>query len=382
MENLDKLKEEAIKIEVEAGERITDVLHMLENMQKENKNVYVEIVGHKIYSADINYEEAFKTIFNMTEEEYNQLMEDAKLEHQRQLEALKLDAQNNYQKRIAQGKQLIRSEKHGLWENFVKECSQEPYYGKEVDTVIEFLGYLKSGLSVETIANRFKRKFTTIGDWYTSTILTNLAKFNPQGINLFEHLRNEHKNKGHKVAETSEYMTKLRNINILLDMGESLSDAITITNNQIVNITVDGIDHIGLINENTNLMSKKDNYMLVGQFFDEFNHLIYLIDGTNVSSYITVDGQTAQIYADGRLGDVNEGIVEINRTVSNIQDVAEEYYVAYNGYTNLDVETLIRVLKDIRELTQPSQEVVGEMILHDEMRRYKSQVISLRKSTN
>lgn len=377
-------KTKLIEIPVRPGNDIGELLQMLVNYHNEGKyNYFLEIYGQKFYSKDINYDEAFTSLVGCTPEEHKQLLLEEERKRKERLEKDKEDAIKNLGNRIEKGKKQIRHEKHEMWIEFVKKHSEAPYYTREIDSIIEYLTYLNTELDIEEIAAVFKEQYEgELGNWYTSTILTNIAKFHPRGIELFEYLREIHKKSGHEVADSTEYLNKLRNINVLLDMGETLNNAITLTNNKLATINISGMKHITLINENTNLMSKTSDYMLVGQYFDEQNHIIYVIDGTKVNSYLTVNGETAEIYIDGRLGDILPSQIDVKIENARIEDIAEEYDVAYAAYTKLDIETLLRVLKEIRELTLPSKEVTGEMILHDEMRRYKSQIIKLKKSTN
>lgn len=376
-----KQQKNLIKIPVRAGDNISDLLNILVRHHEAGEyNYYLEIYGEKYYSSNINYDEAFTKLIGCTPEEYEQKLEEEELKNRLYKEQKALDAKTNLDYRILAGKKQIIEPKWSLWEETVRKYSEEPYYTSELDIIIKYLELLNKNISIEEISKLFIEQFPEVGDWYTSTLLSNIAKFHEKGILLFEHLRDNHKKSGHEVSDSSEYFKKLRNINTLLTLGESIETATTIASNKIANINICGMNHLVLVSDNKNMMGVNLDYMVIGEYINETTTIIYIIDGTKVNSFLTVNGETIDINIDGSFDGPYKGQVTFELKDADIQTIQKEYEVAYNTYTKLDIETLLKVLKSIRELTQESKESPEKLVLEEVFNKYKENIVTLKKS--
>ena len=140
------------------------------------------------------------------------------------------------------------------------------------------------------------------------------------------------------------------------------------------------MDHLVLVSENNNMMGAHLDYMLIGEYINPNTHIIYIIDGTKVNAYLTLNGETIDINVNGALEGPFSNQVEITETDSDILDIQEEYEVAYSRYVKQDIETLLKVLKNIRELTQESRELMDKLVLEEVFYKYKENIMTLKKS--
>lgn len=370
-----------IEIPVKPGDDIGELLNILvEHHNKGEYNYYLEIYGNKFYSKDIDYDNAFTLLVGCTPLEHKRRLEESKIRAAIKKEQLKTDAITNLEYRIIAGKKQIIEPKWPIWEQFVKDNSKEPYYTHEIDIVIKYIELLNTNAKTELIGLIFTEQFPEVGDWYTSTLLSNIAKFHERGIELFEYLRDKHKEAGHEVHDSSDYLNKQRNINFLLRLGENIETATTLASNKIANINICGMNHLVLVSENKNIMGVNLDYMIIGEYINPTTNIIYIIDGTKVNSYLTVNGETIDININGSIDGPFKGQVELEFVDADILDVQEEYEVAYNAYQKQDLATLLRVLKEIRELTQESRELIDKLVLEEVFNKYKENIRTLKKS--
>ena len=370
-----------IEIPVKPGDDIGELLNKLvEHHNKGEYNYYLEIYGNKFYSKDINYDKAFTLLVGCTPLEHKRRLEETRIRENIRKEALKTDALTNLDYRIMTGKKAIIEPKWPIWEEFVRNNSTEPFYTEEIDIILKYIELLNTNAKTSLIGTIFTEQFPEVGDWYTSVLLTNIAKFHERGIELFEYLRDKHKSEGNEVSDSKPFLDKQRDINFLLKLGENIETATTIASNRLVNINICGMDHLVLVSENNNMMGAHLDYMLIGEYINPNTHIIYIIDGTKVNAYLTLNGETIDINVNGALEGPYPNQVEITETDSDILDIQEEYEVAYSRYVKQDIETLLKVLKNIRELTQESRELMDKLVLEEVFYKYKENIMTLKKS--
>ena len=257
----------------------------------------------------------------------------------------------NLEKRIELGKDAIIEAKWPIWIEFVNNYSKEPFYTSELDIIIKFIELLNTEAKTSLIATIFKEHFPEIGDTYTTELLMNIAKFHERGIDLFEYLKEKNNTESSELNKHSSYLNQLKDINLLLKLGEDIQTATTIASNRLMTINIQGINHLVVVSEDNNFMGVKDDYMVIGQLYDEENHIIYCIDQDKFNSYLTYHGETIEILTDGTITGPYEERIEVTDFEADILDIQEEYDVAYGRYVKQDVPTLLKVLKEIRNLT-------------------------------
>lgn len=273
---------------------------------------------------------------------------------QQREEFIRKQTQKNLQKRIDLGKDAIVEAKWPIWEEFVRNYSKEPFYTSELDIIIKFIELLNTEAKTSLVATIFKEHFPEVGDSYTTELLMNIARFHERGIELFEYLRDKQYNEASELNVQTNYLNQLKDIELLLKLGEDIHTATTIASHHLATIKIDGIDHIVVVSKDNNFMGVKPDYMIIGQLYDEENHIIYCIEKDKTNSYLTYHGETIDILIDGTIIGPFENKIQVESYEADILDIQEEYDVAYSRYVKQDVPTLLKVLKDIRNLTSSS----------------------------
>lgn len=380
---IEEYKKNAKKIPVSVGDDIGEILKKLEELHNEGKyNYYVEIYGKRAYSADINYKEDFKRIVGISEDELKVRIERANLEDEIRQQEIASDAKALLDYRKIAGKRQIEPAKHELWEELVEKYSQPPYFTDAIDSIIKYLEFLNSDYTLEEIITKLNEQYGRLGDWYTSGILSNLAKFHRRGIRLFELIREFARENGEDIAEDQGYFESLRKINEYLDLGCSYPEAQNLASIKPANIKISDIDHEVLINDDM-ILGIKPDYFILGCKIDE-DFVLYMIEGTKVNSYLCVGDETIEKYVDGTIGSTINKRLDIEYTDKSLKEIKDEYEKIISSYNNQDIKTIMDVYKELLELEQSINISEEENIpaIKAVFQQRKEKIHSLTKSTN
>lgn len=141
----------AVKLNEYFGD-IDYAVKVLQEYQAKGESVYVEFEGHKLYSADITLDGAYKEITGQTKAEFDKA-EEEKLENLKKEQAeRKAQAVQNIPEWLERGEKLIPADKKEAWEKYVKQSAQsELRAGDDVKQVLDIMEKITSGASQEDI---------------------------------------------------------------------------------------------------------------------------------------------------------------------------------------------------------------------------------------
>lgn len=290
MKLVNDYRSKAKEIKLPVNTTLDEAIKLLKNKQIEGIQDYkVNFNGTWLYSININETDAYMAVTGMTRMECIKREQIERYSLELRLEAEKKDAETNLQNRIDQGKEVIVEGKWSSWEELVETLSNPPYYVHALNTIIKYIKLLNNqSLSVMEIANMFHEEFgNETGDWYTSTILTHVARFSPRGTELFRSAANISKSKGRKVASNKEYLDNIDRANHLVTMGISFEEAETLAKKEMYNVRIGLELNLQLINTEENLyegISNTNKYCLVTRIGDYF--ITYLFSENSYTRYI------------------------------------------------------------------------------------------------
>lgn len=380
---IEHYKKNAKKIPVSAGDDIGEILKNLEQLHNEGKyNYYVEIYGQRVYSVDVDYKKDFKRIVGISEEELKDRIERANLRDELKQKEIEADAIALLDYRKVAGKKYIEPAKHELWEELVDKYSKPPYFTDAIDSIIKYLELLNSDFTLEEVIEKLNEQYGRLGDWYTSAILSNLAKFHRRGITLFELIRDFAKENGEDIAEDNGYFDNLRRINEFIDLGCEYPKAETLSKIQSGNIKISAINHEILLIDGI-IVGMKPDYFVLGSKIDN-DIALYMIEGKKVNSYLSVGDETIEKYVDGTIGTTINDKLEIEYTNLTPEELINKYESVMSPYQQQDILTLIEVLNELSELEQPVKISEEESIptIKVVFEKRKKSIPVLRKSTN
>lgn len=375
-------KMNAKRIEVSAGDDIGEILKNLEKLHNEGKyNYYVEINGKRAYSADIDYQKDFKIIVGISEDELKDRIERANLKEKLKQKEIEADAIALLDYRKIAGKKLIEPAKHELWEELVEKYSKPPYFTDAIDSMIKYFELLNSDFTLEEIIEKLNEQYGSLGDWYTSAFLSNLAKFNRRGIRLFELIREIAKENGDEVSNDNGYFDHIRRVNEFIDLGEEYIKAEELANIKTGTIKICNIEHHVLINDNR-IAGIMPDYFVMGEIIGE-DIALYMIEGTKVNSYLSVNGETIEKYVDGSIGKTISSAIKIEYNEQEPLQIRNAYDKILATYNQLDVLTNMEVICELNELQEEisindAQTVPAIKIV---FQKRKEKIPVLRKST-
>lgn len=290
MQLVDEYRMKARTIECPINAHLDHVINILKQLQQQDAADYkIKFNGEWLFSININEVEAYRKVTGMTPEELtNQIQKERKRIKIHQ-EQEKNDALTNKQRRIDAGKKQIIEAKWDEWENFVEKLSRPPYYVHALNTVIKYLELLNNAsLSVNAIANLFYKEFQNdCGDWYSATILTNIAKYSERGTQLFREVANIHKEQGNKVFNNNKALKQIDDINKLIAYNVPYEDAKILVKSDIYDVRLGDILTFKVINIDENLyegISNTGKYTIIARIGEYF--VTYLFSNDKYTRYI------------------------------------------------------------------------------------------------
>ena len=247
--------------------------------------------------------------------------------------------------------------------------------------MIKYLELLNSDFTLEEIIEKFEEQYGKLGDWYTSALLSNLAKFHRRGICLFELIREIAKENGDEVSEDNGYFDHIRRVNEFIDLGEEYIKAEELANIKKGIIKIYNIEHPVLINNNK-IAGIMPDYFVMGEIIGE-DIALYMIEGTKVNSYLSVNGETIEKYVNGDIGSTISNGIKIEYTEQEPIQIRNLYDKIIATYNQLDILTNMEVIGELNELTEEisvydTQSVPTIKIV---FQKRKERIPVLRKST-
>ena len=147
-------KQNAVQIEF-YGSTLDECVESLLKFQKRGESVVVDFNGHKLYSADISMDGAYKEVLGMTKEEHEQKMEEWHKEYEAREAREKAEAEAKIPSWIEKGKSFIYPERMEKWEECVKARAGDLYHGMDLDSALALMEKLDSGATMEEVKEMF-----------------------------------------------------------------------------------------------------------------------------------------------------------------------------------------------------------------------------------
>ena len=291
MKLVDEYRSQAIEVELPINTNLDDVIEWLKIKHDEDIRDYkAKFNGVWLYSININEIDAYVSITGMTREGCIKREQIERYRNELRLAQEKEDAENNLEARIEDGKKEIIPAKWEAWEEFVEKYSRPPYYLHAIDTVIKYLGKLnKNYLSVAEITDEFFLEFgNDTGDWYTSCILTNIAKFASRGIDMYRRACFVAKSKGEKIFNNNDFFKRAENINKLVDKGIPFLEAESLVDQKMYDVKIGDILQFDVINIDDKLyegLSNTSKYAIIARIGSYY--ATYLFSENSYTRYIS-----------------------------------------------------------------------------------------------
>lgn len=151
----DVLPVEAKKLEVVIGSNIESIAYDLLAAKSRKEYVYCVINGKQIYSNEISsLNDVYLKVLGketIEQEELNRVkaIYKAKLlkEHRDKMNAVKAKISDW----LLRGKEMIFPQRHKEWEKYVMDSVNSPYYGDDIEHVLEAISLLQTNLSIKYI---------------------------------------------------------------------------------------------------------------------------------------------------------------------------------------------------------------------------------------
>jgi hypothetical protein len=154
-------KNQAREITISLGDTLKDAIITLTKAQLNDENVFIDFNGHKLYSADITIDGAYKEVLGMPREEYKKQREEEKKEI----------FKNKRKKYINKGKEYISEELWPEWEKCVniridQNKSSVPF-SFEIEDLLYILKHIKDGeLKTKEAVEGFLDEVSKLGTSY------------------------------------------------------------------------------------------------------------------------------------------------------------------------------------------------------------------------
>lgn len=144
-------RDNAVKLDGYLGD-IDNAVKMLQEYQARGESVYVEFNGHKLYSADITLDGAYKEITGQTKAEFDKVQEEWLENYRKEQAEKKEQAEQRIPEWLKRGEKLISADKKEMWEKYVKQSAQSKFYlGADVESALEIMEKIATGASQEEI---------------------------------------------------------------------------------------------------------------------------------------------------------------------------------------------------------------------------------------
>lgn len=144
-------RDNAVKLDEYLGD-IDNAVKVLQEYQAKGESVYVEFNGHKLYSADITLDGAYKEITGQTKAEFDKTQEEWLENDKKEQAERKAQATQSIPEWLERGEKLIPADKKEAWEKYVKRSAQsELRAGDDVKQVLDIMEKISSGASQEDI---------------------------------------------------------------------------------------------------------------------------------------------------------------------------------------------------------------------------------------
>lgn len=362
MSLVDEYRNQASIIELPVNTTLDEAIKILKERQEWGYGVdfRINFNGIWLYSININEIDAYVSVTGMTREGCIKKEQIERYRMQLRQEEERIDAETNLQARIEAGKKEIIEAKWSSWEEYVEKYSSPPYYLHAIDTTIKYISLLNKGdESVTEIAKMFHKEFgNSTGDWYTSCILTHIARFSSRGTDLYRAAAHIGKEKGDKVVSNKDYLKSIDNANRLIDMGIPFEEAENLAKRDIHDVQIGLELNLKLINIDENLyegISNTGKYTIVARIGDYF--ATYLFSNDSYTRYIN------HIYYTDTLISTNEKSIvdKVNAQITGVKmrnipkTKANIYKETMEAKDKVNVGLILRAFKEIGDLAQEQE---------------------------
>lgn len=231
------VEEKLIKIKVEFGEVLDNVVNRLIELRNNGKlNYYAVFSDVKLYSKDVTLDSAYLAVVGKTKAEYEKSIKERQ---EKVKELLAKAAKRKLPECIEEGKKYIYQEKFEMWK---EECVR--YYSESANNIfrireaLDLMKLLDEKKSLKEVANEMQKQ-GNIGI-ASAQVLNIVLKYSNDGPKFYKYVLKKNINKYDK-----KYMEKMEELNKWLSFGlkydevasslkEYKTAEITIVNNGLI----------------------------------------------------------------------------------------------------------------------------------------------------
>lgn len=193
------------------------------------------------------------------------------------------------------------------------------------------------------------------GDWYTTCILTNIARFASRGVDMYRRACFIAKSKGDKIFNNNDFFKKTDNINKLIDLNVPFEEAEVLVNEKLYDVKIgDGLK-FDLINIDEGLyegISNTSKYTIIARIGSYY--VTFMFNNDSYTRYINhIIDHHAQIASNEKsiIKIIEAPITGVEKR-NTVQSKAKIYNKTKEAKEQVNIGLILKAYKEISEFAQ------------------------------